>query len=92
MLLAVAGSLLDRAIPRPFAVLVTALAFALLHTPNGLLMQLCFVAELGWAWWYTYHRSLLPVALAHAAAAVVLQAGLTGGILRSLEVSARYLM
>lgn len=92
LLLAVAGSLLDRAIPRPFAVLVTALAFALLHTPNGLLMQLCFVAELGWAWWYTYHRSLLPVALAHAAAAVVLQAGLTGGILRSLEVSARYLM
>lgn len=92
LLLAVAGSLLDRAMPRPFAVLLTALAFALLHTPNGLLMQLCFVAELGWAWWYMYHRSLLPVALAHAAAAVVLQAGLTGGILRSLEVSARYLM
>ncbi|KAF1006898.1 MAG: hypothetical protein GAK28_02218 [Luteibacter sp.] len=92
LLLAVAGSLLDRAMPRPFAVLLTALAFALLHTPNGLLMQLCFVAELGWAWWYTYHRSLLPVALAHAAAAVMLQADLTGGILRSLEVSARYLM
>lgn len=91
LVLAVAGALLARALPRPAAVLLTALAFALLHTPNGLLMQLCFVAELGWAWWYFHRRSLLPVAIAHAASAVVLQAGLAGGMLRSLEVSARFL-
>jgi membrane protease YdiL (CAAX protease family) len=91
LVLAVAGALLARALPRPAAVLLTALAFALLHTPNGLLMQLCFVAELGWAWWYFRHRALLPVAIAHAASAVVLQAGLAGGMLRSLEVSARFL-
>jgi len=91
LLLAVFGSILARTLPRAMAVLLTALAFALLHTPNGLLMQLCFVAELGWAWWFFQRRALLPVALAHAAAAVVLQAGLAGGILRSLEVSARYL-
>jgi len=91
LLLAVVGGLLARALSRPWAVLLTAFAFALLHTPNGLLMQLCFVAELGWAWWYLHHRSLLPVAVAHAASAVVLQAGLAGGLLRSLEVSARFL-
>lgn len=91
LLLAVFGGILARTLPRPMAVLLTALAFALLHTPNGLLMQLCFVAELGWAWWFFQRRALLPVALAHAVAAVVLQAGLAGGILRSLEVSARYL-
>jgi len=91
LLLAVVGALLARALPRAWAVVLTALAFALLHTPNGLLMQLCFVAELGWAWWYFHRRALLPVALAHAASAVLLQAGLAGGLLRSLEVSARYL-
>jgi hypothetical protein len=91
LILAVVAALLARAVPRPAAVLLAALAFALLHTPNGLLMQLCFVAELGWAWWYLHHRALLPVALAHALSALLLQACLAGGILRSLEVSARFL-
>lgn len=91
LVLAVFGALLARTLPRPWAALVTALAFALLHTPNGLLMQLCFLAELGWAWWYFHRRALLPVAVAHAASAVLLQAGLAGGLLRSLEVSARFL-
>lgn len=91
LMLAVVGALLARALPRPLAVLLTALAFALLHIPNGLLMQLCFVAEFGWAWWYFHRRALLPVALAHALSAVLLQAGLAGGLLRSLEVSARFL-
>ena len=91
LMLAVVAALLARALPRPVAVLLAALAFALLHTPNGLLMQLCFVAELGWAWWYLHHRSLLPVAVAHAAAAVIMQACMAGGVLRSLEVSARFL-
>jgi hypothetical protein len=91
LILAVVAALLARALPRPLAVLLAALTFALLHTPNGLLMQLCFVAELGWAWWYLHHRALLPVALAHAFSALLLQACLTGGILRSLEVSARFL-
>lgn len=92
LMLAVVGGLLARSLPRPLAVVVTATLFALLHTPNGFLMQLCFVAELGWGWWYLHHRTLVPVAVAHAASAVVLQAALVGGVLRSLEVSARFLM
>jgi len=91
LMLAVVAALLERALSRPFAVLLTALAFALLHTPNGLLMQLCFVAELAWAWWFLHRRAVFPVALAHAASALLLQACLAGGILRSLEVGARFI-
>jgi hypothetical protein len=77
----------------PTAIFVTALAFALLHTPNGTLMQLCMLAELWWAWCYRRSRNLAAIAIAHAACALVLEAGLAGGPwLRSLEVSARFFL
>lgn len=72
------------------AVLAVATLFALLHTPNGALMQLCLLAECWWAWYFLRRRSLLPIAAAHAACALLVQAGLSGGLLRSLEVSARF--
>ena len=72
--------------------LAAALAFALLHVPNGTLMQLCFLAELWWAWCFVRQRSLLLIALAHAACALVVGAGLIGDGLRSLEVSARFFL
>lgn len=73
-------------------VLATATMFALLHTPNGTLMQLCFLAELWWAWCFLRSRRLLPIALAHAGCALLVEAGLVGSVLRSLEVSARFLL
>jgi hypothetical protein len=73
-----------------WAVLAAATTFAALHTPNGALMQLCFAAELWWAWCFIRSRSVLPVALAHAACALLVGAGLVGQGLRSLEVSARF--
>ena len=78
--------------PRPgWAIVPVALVFALLHTPNGMLMQLCFVGELWWAWCYLRSRSVLPVALAHATCALLVESGLAGSsLLRSLEVSARF--
>ncbi|WP_367845948.1 lysostaphin resistance A-like protein [Rhodanobacter geophilus] len=75
-----------------FAVLFTAIVFALMHTPNGALMQLCLLAELWWAWCFLRSRALLPVAVAHAACALLVEAGLVGGLLRSLEVSARFFL
>ncbi|MBD8873580.1 CPBP family intramembrane glutamic endopeptidase [Rhodanobacter sp. DHB23] len=78
--------------PGAFAVLLTALVFALMHTPNGALMQLCLLAELWWAWCFQRSRTLLPVAAAHAACALLVEAGLVGGMLRSLEVSARFFL
>ncbi|RDS79951.1 CPBP family intramembrane metalloprotease [Dyella monticola] len=74
-----------------WAIVAVAVVFALLHTPNGMLMQLCFVGELGWAWCFLRGRSVLPIALAHAICALLVESGLAGGtLLRSLEVSARF--
>jgi hypothetical protein len=78
--------------PAAFCVLVTATTFGLLHTPNGLLMQLCFLAELYWAWCFMRTRSLAPIALAHAACALIVEAGLAGPLLRSLEISGRFFL
>jgi hypothetical protein len=72
------------------AVLPVALVFALLHTPNGMLMQLCLVAELWWGWCFLRSRSVLPIGLAHAICALLVESGLVGGLVRSLEVSARF--
>ncbi|MBM7125681.1 lysostaphin resistance A-like protein [Dyella flava] len=72
------------------AIVATAVAFALLHTPNGMLMQLCFVAELWWGWCFLRSRSVLPIGVAHALAALLVESGLVGGLVRSLEVSARF--
>lgn len=91
LILVVVMGRLERLLPgKAPSVLLAALTFALLHTPNGVLMQLCFVAELGWAWCFLRHRALLPIALAHAGCALIIESGLTGGLLRSLEVSTRF--
>jgi hypothetical protein len=74
------------------ALVATAVAFALLHTPNGVLMQLCFVAELWWGWCFLRSRSVLPIGVAHAVAALLVESGLVGGLVRSLEVSARFFL
>lgn len=78
--------------PSPIIWLATATLFALLHTPNGVLMQLCLLAELWWAWCFMRSRALLPIALAHAGCALLVESGLAGGLLRSLEVSARFFL
>ena len=72
------------------SIIAIALFFALLHTPNGMLMQLCFIAELWWAWCFLRSRSVLPIGLAHAACALLVESGLVGGLVRSLEISARF--
>ncbi|WP_324150595.1 CPBP family intramembrane glutamic endopeptidase [Dyella sp.] len=84
----------EQILPRPsWAIVPVALVFALLHTPNGTLMQLCFVGELWWAWCFMRSRSVLPIALAHAVCALLVESGLAGGtLLRSLEVSARFFL
>lgn len=84
--------LLERLLPVAWAILAAAWLFALLHVPNGALMQLCFLAELFWAWCFIRQRTILPIALAHAACALLVGAGLIGNGLRSLEVSARFFL
>jgi len=91
LMLAVLLRRLER-LPALGAILLTALVFALMHSPNGALMQLCLLAELWWAWCFLRSGALLPVAVAHALCALLLEAGLAGGLLRSLEVSARFFL
>ena len=78
--------------PVAVSAMVIALIFALLHTPNGILMQLCFLAEIYWAWCFMRSRCLAPIALAHATCALLVEAGLTGPLLRSLEISGRFFL
>lgn len=92
MLAIVMGRLRLTALPTPVVILVTAGLFGLLHTPNGSLMQLCMLAELWWAWCFVRSPRLIPIAIAHAMSALLVESGLTGHLLRSLEVSARFFL
>jgi hypothetical protein len=92
MLALVMGRLRQTRLPLPVILLITATLFGLLHTPNGSLMQLCLLAEVWWAWRFIRAPRLAPIALAHAASALLVESGLTGHLLRSLEVSARFFL
>ncbi len=74
------------------ALLGAALIFALLHTPNGMLMQLSFVAGLVWIWNWQRHRALLANIVAHATSGLLLAASLPPQWLHSAEVSARFFL
>ncbi len=92
MLAWVMGRLRLTSLPPPVIILITATLFGLLHTPNGSLMQLCFMAELWWAWRFLTSPCLVPIAVAHASCALLVESGLTGHMLRSLGVSARFFL
>ncbi len=82
---------LDRAgLPARWTVLVSAGVFALLHAPNAALMLATFCGGLIWSALWLRERSLAPIALSHAAAALLLGSGLPPAVLRSAEVSLRY--
>lgn len=77
-------------LPAGVAVLAAATAFALLHTPNAALMVATFAGGLIWSAAWQRERSLLPLAVSHALAGLVLTSGLPVAWLRSAEVSLRY--
>lgn len=79
-------------LPRPWVVLVAATLFALLHAPNATLMLATFAGGLIWSTTWLQQRSLLPQAVSHVAAAVLLTTGLPPEWLRSAEVSLRYFL
>ncbi len=75
-----------------WALLCTAIIFALLHTPNATLMQFTFIGGLIWIWNWQRHRALLPNILAHTACGLLVASQLPIDWLRSIEVSARYFL
>jgi len=72
------------------AVYLGALGFALLHTPNAALMLATFIGGLCWCAIYLRYRTLLPLAVSHAASAILLSALLPADIIHSAEVSVRF--
>lgn len=72
------------------AVYLSALGFALLHTPNASLMLATFAGGLLWGALYLRERALLPLATSHAASAMLLTVLLPPQILLSAEVSVRF--
>ena len=74
------------------AVYLSALGFALMHTPNAALMLATFAGGLAWCAIYLRYRALLPLALSHAASALLLVMLLPPDILRSAEVSVRFFL
>lgn len=77
-------------LPARWTVLAAAGVFALLHAPNATLMLATFCGGLIWTTLWLRERSLAPLALSHATAALLLGSGLPPAVLRSAEVSLRY--
>lgn len=77
-------------LPTRWTVLAAAGVFALLHAPNAALMLATFCGGLIWTALWLRERSLIPLALSHATAALLLGSGLPPAVLRSAEVSLRY--
>ncbi len=77
-------------LPARWTVLAAAGVFALLHAPNATLMLTTFCGGLIWTALWLRDRSLIPLALSHATAALLLGSGLPPAVLRSAEVSLRY--
>ena len=88
----VAGRLEKLIGSQPWALLIAALTFALLHTPNAMLMQLTFIGALIWIWNWQRHRALLANIIAHTASGLLLTANLPPHWLHSAEISARYFL
>jgi hypothetical protein len=73
------------------AVYLGALGFALMHTPNATLMLATLCGGVCWCALYLRERALLPLAVSHAASALLLLALLPPDILLSAEVGIRFL-
>jgi len=74
------------ALARSTAVLLSALLFALLHTPNFILMLLCFVGALFWCGHYVKYRRLLPLIFSHAFLGFLCVSVIPTSVLRSADI------
>ncbi len=80
------------AMARRTAVLLSAWLFALWHTPNFMLMLLCFAGALFWCGHYAKHRRLLPLILSHAFLGFLCVSVIPTSVLRSADIGVVYFM
>lgn len=85
-------NLRQAALARRTAVLLSALLFALLHTPNFMLMLLCFTGALFWCGHYAKYRRLLPLILSHAFLGFLCVSVIPASVLRSADIGVVYFL
>lgn len=73
------------------AVLLAAAIFATLHLPNPFLVIVTFTGGLAWCWIYSRHPNILPLALSHAAATVVILLSFDPRVTAGLRTGWHYL-
>lgn len=73
------------------AVLLAAAVFAAVHLPNPFLVGVTLVGGVAWCWIYSRAPNILPLALSHAAATVVILLSFDPRITAGLRTGWRYL-
>jgi membrane protease YdiL (CAAX protease family) len=73
------------------AVLVAAGVFASLHLPNPFLLIVTFTGGLAWCGIYARHPNILPLAVSHAAATVVILLSFDPAVTAGLRTGWHYL-
>jgi membrane protease YdiL (CAAX protease family) len=81
----------QRATSRRAGVLVAAALFAAVHLPNPFLAGVTFAGALGWCAIYDRHPNVLPLALSHALATLVILYAFDDGITGRLRIGMAYL-
>ena len=77
-------------VARRGAVLLAAAIFAALHLPNPFLVIVTFTGGLAWCWIYSRAPHILPLAVSHAAATVVIQLSFSPALTNALRTGWRY--
>jgi membrane protease YdiL (CAAX protease family) len=72
-------------------ILVAAVIFAAFHLPNPFLVAVTFIGGLIWCFIYARHPNIVPLALSHAAATVIILLSFNPSITQALRTGWRYL-
>jgi membrane protease YdiL (CAAX protease family) len=72
------------------AVIVAATLFAAFHLPNPFLVAVTFVGGLTWCWIYARHPNLVPLAVSHATATVIILMAFNPSVTGALRTGWRY--
>src|SRR6185295_6936690 len=81
----------QRATSPRFGILVAAALFASLHLPNPWLTMLTFAGAIGWCAIYDRHPNVIPLALSHAVATLIILYAFDDAIMGRLRVGVAYL-
>jgi membrane protease YdiL (CAAX protease family) len=73
-------------------ILVAAALFASLHLPNPWLTMLTFAGAIGWCAIYDRHPNVIPLALSHAVATLIILYAFDDAIMGRLRVGVAYLV